>query len=61
MSRILSFPGLLLFLAAGLVELAWIAPTLRPRQPRESRVARGAGVSILVVGIGLYIMGQLFP
>ena len=55
----LSFPGLLLFLAAGLMEILWIAPTLKQEKPRESRWARIAGFGILIAGLGLYIMGRV--
>ena len=57
MTIYLSFPGLLLFLAAGLMEVLWIAPTLEAGQPRESRLARYAGVAILIAGFALYISG----
>ena len=61
MSRILSFPGLLLFLAAGLMELMWIAPIQKRTMPREGKMAQGAGICILAVGVGLYVMGQMIP
>ncbi len=55
----LSFPGFLLFLAAGIMEILWIAPTLMSEHPRESRLARNAGIVILIAGVGLYIAGRL--
>ncbi len=60
MSVYISFPGLLLFLAAGLMELLWIAPTLEAGQPRESRLARNAGIVILIAGLALYAAGRIF-
>lgn len=59
MSIYLSFPGLMLFLAAGLMEVLWIAPTLEAGQPRESRLARYAGIGILIAGFALYIAGLI--
>ena len=55
MSTILSFPGLMLFLAAAAAEFLWLAPTTE--NAGEKRIAWILGWGMALLGIGLYMAG----
>ena len=57
MSITLSFPGLVLFLLAGAVEIFWIAPTTE--NAREAKIAGGVGAALLCLGAGWYAAGLI--
>ena len=59
MSIALSFPGLVMFLLAGAAEIIWISPSMTDENPREAKIAGSLGITLLILGVGLYAAGLL--